>query len=64
MLWFILLLVVAGLVFFKLGVLTVWFSMLQALVKALFVLSGAFLAVAAWRWLMRRRRPRLVDLRR
>ena len=47
----LLLAVVLGLVFFKLGVLTVWFGVLQGLLKLLFVLSGAFLVVAAWRWI-------------
>ena len=60
----LLLALVLGLVFFKLGVLTVWFGVLQGLVKLLFVLSGAFLVVAAWRWVAQRRRLRTVDLRR
>jgi hypothetical protein len=64
MFWMILLLLVMGLVFFKLGVLTVWFGVLQGLVKLLFVLSGAFLVVGAWRWVAQRRRMRTVDLRR
>ena len=45
MFWMLLLLLVMGLVFFKLGVLTVWFGLLQGLIKLLFVLSGAFLVV-------------------
>jgi hypothetical protein len=60
----LLLALVLGLVFFKLGVLTVWFGVLQGLVKLLFVLSGAFLVVAAWRWVAQRRHMRTVDLRR
>ena len=64
MFWMVLLLLVMGLVFFKLGVLTVWFGVLQGLVKLLFVLSGAFLVVAAWKWVARQRRGRIVDLRR
>jgi len=64
MFWMVLLLVVMGLVFFKLGVLTVWFGLLQGLVKVLFVLSGAFLVAAAWKWVARQRRIRTVDLRR
>ena len=60
----LLLALVLGLVFFKLGVLTVWFGVLQGLVKLLFVLSGAFLFVAAWKWVAQRRRLRTVDLRR
>lgn len=63
MFWIILLLLVMGLVFFKLGVLTVWFGLLQALLKVLFVVSGLFLGMAAWKWVARRRRPRVVDLR-
>lgn len=50
-----LLLLVMGLVFFKLGVLTVWFAILEGLVKVLFVVSGAFLFVATWKWVARRR---------
>ncbi len=64
MLWIVLLAVVLGLVFFKLGVLTVWFSLLQGLVKVLGVLTGAFLLLAGWRWLQRRRRPVTIDVRR
>ena len=64
MFWMILLLVVMGLVFFKLGVLTVWFGVLQGLLKVLFVVSGLFLIVAAWKWVARRRHPQTVDLRR
>ena len=64
MFWMVLLLVVMGLVFFKLGVLTVWFALLQGLVKVLFVLSGGFLVAAAWKWVARQRRGRIVDLRR
>jgi len=64
MFWMVLLLVVMGLVFFKLGVLTVWFGLPQGLVKVLFVLSGAFLVAAAWKWVARQRRIRTVDLRR
>jgi hypothetical protein len=63
MFWILLLLLVMGLVFFKLGVLTVWFGLLQGLVKVLFVLSGAFLVVAAVKWVARQRRLRTVDLR-
>ena len=64
MFWIFLLAVVLALVFFKMGVLTVWFGVMQGLLKLLFVLSGAFLVVAAWRWFQRRRRPHTVDLRR
>ena len=48
MIWMFLLAVVMGFVFFKLGVLTVMFALLQGLLKLLFVLSGLFLVVAAW----------------
>ena len=64
MFWMVLLLLVMGLVFFKLGVLTVWFGVLQGLVKLLFVLSGAFLVVAAWKWLIRRRQLNPLEWRR
>lgn len=64
MVWMILLLLVMGLVFFKLGVLTVWFGVLQGLLKLLFVVSGLFLVAAAWKWVARRRHPQTVDLRR
>ena len=64
MFWILVLLLVMGLVFFKLGVLTVWFALLQGMVKVLFVLSGAFLVVGAWRWVARQRRVRTVVLRR
>ncbi len=63
MFWMFLLSVVIGLVFFKLGVLTVWFGVLQGLLKLLFVVSGAFLVVAAWKWVARQRRGRIVDVR-
>ena len=64
MIWMFLLAVVMGLVFFKLGVLSVMFALLQGLLKLLFVLSGLFLVVAGLKWLARRRRPATVDLRR
>ena len=65
MVWILLLCLVLGLVFFKLGVLTVWFSVLQGLLKLLGLVTGMFLVVAAWRWLQRRRRgPVTVDVRR
>jgi len=64
MFWMILLLLVMGLVFFKLGVLTVWFGVLQGLLKLLFVVSGLFLVVGAWRWVARKRRPQVLDMRR
>jgi hypothetical protein len=64
MFWMVLLLLVMGLVFFKLGVLTVWFGVLQGVVKLLFVLSGAFLVVAAWKWVVRRRQLKPLEWRR
>lgn len=63
MFWMFLLSVVLGLAFFKLGVLTVWFGVLQGLLKLLFVVSGAFLVVSAWKWVARQRRGRIVDVR-
>ena len=63
MFWMFLLSVVIGLVVFKLGVLTVWFGVLQGLLKLLFVVSGAFLMVAAWKWVARQRRGRIVEVR-
>jgi len=56
MIWMFLLAVVLGAVFFKLGVYSVVFGLVQLAAKVLFVLSGAFLVVAAWKWLSRRRR--------
>ena len=56
MIWMFLLAVVLGAVFFKLGVYSVVFSLVSFVAKVLFVVSGAFLLVAAWRWVGRRRR--------
>ena len=56
MFWAFLLLLVMGLVFFKLGMLTVWFGVFELLAKILFFATGAFLLVAAWKWAIRRRR--------
>lgn len=58
MFWLVLLALVAGFLLFKLGVLTVWFAVLQGLLKVLFVVSGLFLVVAAGKWLLRRRQLR------
>ena len=63
MIWMFLLAVVMGFVFFKLGVLSVMFALLQGLLKLLFVLSGLFLVVAGLKWVARRRRAATVDLR-
>ena len=59
MIWMFLLAVVMGFVFFKLGVLTVMVTLLQGLLKLLFVVSGLFLVVATWRWIRRRRAAQL-----
>ena len=64
MFWMFLLLLVMGLVFFKLGVLTVWLGLFELLAKVLFFATGGFLLVAAWKWVGRARRERTVDLRR
>lgn len=56
MFWMFVLLQVMGLVFFKLGVLTVWFGIVELLTKVLFFATGAFLVVAGWKWVARRRR--------
>ncbi len=60
MIWVVLLLLVMGLVFFKLGVLTVWFGVLQGLLKFLAIVSGVALLTYVWRWVASRRRPRTV----
>ena len=60
MFWMFLVLLVMGFVFFKLGVYSIVLALFQLLFKVLFVLSGAFLLVAAWRWVARRRRTQPV----
>jgi hypothetical protein len=60
MIWMFLLAVVLGAVFFKLGVYSVVLGLVGVVTKVLFVVSGAFLVVAAGRWVMRRRRTALV----
>ncbi len=55
MFWMFLLAVVLGAAFFKLGVYSIAFGLVQLLAKVLLVVSGAFLVVAAWKWLARRR---------
>jgi len=62
MFWMFLLAVFLAVVFFKLGVYSVVFGLVQLLAKVLFVVSGAFLVVAAGRWVMRRRRMALVRI--
>ena len=57
MFWMVLLVLVVGFVFFNLGVLTVWFGILEAVGKALFVVSGAFLVYIVWKRIARRRHP-------
>ena len=57
MFWMVLLVLVVGFVFFNLGVLTVWFGILEAVGKALFVVSGAFLVYMVWKWIARRPHP-------
>ena len=56
MIWMFLLAVVLGAVFFKLGVYSVVFGLVQLAAKVLFVVSGAFILVGLWRWVARRRR--------
>ena len=58
------LLLVTGLVFFKLGVLTMLVALFELVAKVLFFGTGLFLLVWGGRWLVRRRRPVTIDLRR
>lgn len=60
MFWILVLLLVMGLVFFKLGVLTVWLGIFELLGKVLFFGTGAFLLVYVGRWFVRRRREQPV----
>jgi len=55
MIWMFLLAVVLGAVFFKLGVYSVVFGLVQLVAKVLFFGTGLFLLVYAGRWLLRRR---------
>lgn len=55
MIWVTLLLLVAGFLLFKLGVVTLWVGFLEVLAKALSIVTGAFLLVGAWRWIARRK---------
>jgi hypothetical protein len=57
MFWMFLLLLVMALVFFKLGVLTVWLGVFELLGKLLLFGTGLFGLVYAGRWMLRRRRP-------
>ena len=60
MFWMFLLAVVLGAVFFKLGVYSILLAMFQLLARVLFFGTGLFLLVYAGRWIMHRRRARLV----
>ena len=60
MIWMFLLAVVLGAVFFKLGVYSVVFGLVQLLAKVLFFGTGLFLLVYAGRWLLQRRRAQPV----
>ena len=60
MIWMFLLAVVLGAVFFKLGVYSVVFGLVQFVATLLFFASGLFLLVYAGRWIQHRRRARLV----
>ena len=66
MFWMILLALLLGFVFFKLGVYSVLLGLFDLVFKVLFFASGAFLLVWGGRWLVRRRRvqPVTVDPRR
>ena len=55
MIWMFLLAVVLGAVFFKLGAYSVVLGLVGLAAKVLFVVSGAFILVALWRWVARRR---------
>jgi hypothetical protein len=56
MIWMFLLAVVLGAVFFKLGVYSVVFGLMQLLAKVLFFGTGLFVLVYAGRWIAQRRR--------
>ena len=60
MIWMFLLAVVLGAVFFKLGVYSVVFGLVQLVAKVLFFGTGLFLLVYAGRWLLRRRQAQPV----
>jgi hypothetical protein len=63
MFWIFVLAVLLAVVFFKLGVLTVWLGVFEVLGKVLFFGTGLFLIVYAGRWVMQRRRPVTVQMR-
>ena len=56
----IVLLLVTGLLFFKLGVLTMLVGLFELLGKVLFFGTGLFLLVYGARWILQRRRPQTV----
>ena len=62
MFWIMVLGLVLGFVFFKLGVYWVLLGIAQLLGKVLFVVSGAFLVVGAWRYFVRRRQTQVVRI--
>ena len=66
MFWMFLLAVVLAVVFFKLGVYSIVFGLVQLLAKVLFFGTWLFLLVYAGRWILNRRRTQAVsvDLRR
>ncbi len=60
MIWMFLLAMVLGAVFFKLGVYSVVFGLVQLVAKLLFFGTGLFLLVYTGRWLLQRRRAQPV----
>jgi hypothetical protein len=55
MFWVFLGVLLMGAVFFKLSVYSVVLGLVGFVAKVLFVVSGAFILVAVWRWVARRR---------
>ena len=64
MFWMFLLAVVLAVVFFKLGVYSIVFGLVQLIAKVLFFGTGLFLLVYAGRWILNRRRAVTLDVRR
>ena len=65
MFWVFLGVLLMGAVFFKLGVYSVVLGLVGLAAKVLFVVSGAFILVAVWRWVARRRSaPRVTTVHR
>ena len=56
MIWIFILALVMGFVFFKLGSYAVWFGVLQAAVNVLLFVTGAFVLVAIWKSVARKRK--------